>query len=142
MDMMSLQATVDANLSTFYANMQTQMMNAMKNMQSASSEGAFGGAEAVDGKEGGRVVIWHAEKGFGFLKPDKGGDDIFVHVTNLQDGDALREGDPVRFHIRYDEKASKYRAEEVTGAWWERELERAKKEERRRDSRSRGRGRR
>eukprot|EP00397_Hematodinium_sp_SG-2012_P053221 GEMP01063400.1.p1 GENE.GEMP01063400.1~~GEMP01063400.1.p1 ORF type:complete len:201 (+),score=36.59 GEMP01063400.1:426-1028(+) len=41
----------------------------------------------------------------------------------------------VRYNIKFDEKVKKYRAEDVAGGWWERDLERR---DRRRDSRSRG----
>lgn len=39
-------------------------------------------------------------RGFGFIKPDDGGDDLFVHVRSFVDGpDSLVEGDRVAFDI-------------------------------------------
>merc|ERR1719158_103582 len=95
-----------------------------------------GGHEEDDGKDTGTVISWYMEKGFGFIKQDKGGDDIFAHVTGLKDGDALRAGDHVKYNIKFDDKVQKYRAEEVSGAWWERDLR--KKYGRKSRSRSRG----
>jgi len=82
----------------------------------------------------GRCVTWNLDKGFGFLRPDRVGDDIFVHVSGLRDGDALREGAEVRYEKGWDHKADKHHAVQVTGACRERDLRRA------RDSRSRSRG--
>ena len=51
---------------------------------------------------------WNAEKGFGFIKPDKGDEDLFCHVSALLDGDgSVRDGDRVKFVVQYDERKGK-----------------------------------
>ena len=54
-------------------------------------------------------------RGFGFIRPDEGGDDLFCHASSIQDGDALTEGMPVQFVKSYDAQKQKDRAIEVTG---------------------------
>jgi cold shock CspA family protein len=50
----------------------------------ASSEsGESGGSEAPTGEQAGSVVTYFEAKGFGFLRPDDGGRDIFFHVSRL-----------------------------------------------------------
>lgn len=34
-------------------------------------------------KETGRLIRWDDEKGFGFIRPEKGGDDLFLHIKEL-----------------------------------------------------------
>lgn len=51
----------------------------------ASGEGY---EEGVQEPQTGAIMTYFAEKGFGFLRPDSGGKDIFFHVSRLQDGDA------------------------------------------------------
>ena len=46
----------------------------------------------------GKVKWFNEEKGFGFIEPQDGGKDIFVHHTGLQDR-PLNEGDEVEFEI-------------------------------------------
>ena len=69
---------------------------------------------AADGKVTGVVLRWN-EKGFGFIKPDDGGEDVFCHFSAIQDGNILVEGATVTFVKSWDERKNKERAEEVTG---------------------------
>ena len=66
------------------------------------------------GKDTGTALRWN-EKGFGFIKPDDGGEDLFCHFSSIEDGNALREGATVSFVKKYDERKGKDRAENVTG---------------------------
>ncbi len=43
----------------------------------------------------GTVKFFNNSKGFGFIKPADGGDDVFVHTTNLID--EIREDDTVQY---------------------------------------------
>jgi len=58
-----------------------------------------GGPAAGDGADG--TVSWYDEgKGFGFITPDSGGDDVFAHARALGDGlTSLSEGDRVAYEV-------------------------------------------
>ncbi|AXV05307.1 Cold shock protein CspA [Euzebya pacifica] len=49
----------------------------------------------------GTVKFFNAEKGFGFIAPDGGGEDLFVHFSNIQVSGfkTLDEGQKVEFEI-------------------------------------------
>lgn len=49
----------------------------------------------------GTVKWFNGTKGFGFIAPDEGGDDVFVHITALQDAgiDNLDDGQKVSYEI-------------------------------------------
>jgi cold shock CspA family protein len=68
-----------------------------------------------EGKQQGTAKRWNAEKGFGFIKPDDGGDDLFCHFSCIEDGNALSEGSVVHYVKQYDDAKGKERAEKVVG---------------------------
>ena len=51
----------------------------------------------------GTVKFFNDTKGFGFITPDDGGNDVFVHANDL-DGDRITEGDKVEFEIEQGKK--------------------------------------
>lgn len=64
------------------------------------------------------VVKWfNTEKGFGFLIPDDGSGDVFVHQTAIKkDGfRSLADGEPVEFQTETDSGTGKIKAVQVTG---------------------------
>jgi CspA family cold shock protein len=71
--------------------------------QSASETGEAT-AEAPTGEQAGSVVTYFEAKGFGFLRPDDGGRDIFFHVSRLVEGLAtdLRPGKRVLYELGMD----------------------------------------
>ncbi len=49
-------------------------------------------------KSKGTVKFFNSQKGFGFITPDAGGKELFVHVNNLAGGTStLREGQKVEY---------------------------------------------
>ena len=52
----------------------------------------------------GKVKFFNDEKGFGFITPDDGGKDIFVHISGVEGGGPLQEGDSVSYEIGEGQK--------------------------------------
>ncbi|MDC7120398.1 cold shock domain-containing protein [Cellulomonas fimi] len=63
---------------------------------------AGGGAPARGGE--GVVARYDADRGFGFITPDSGGPDLFVHVSVVRNAEFLEEGDRVRFRVRQSDR--------------------------------------
>ena len=63
----------------------------------------------------GTVKWFNSQKGFGFIAPDGGGNDAFVHISAVERsglGD-LREGQKVSFELVADRKSGKMSAENL-----------------------------
>jgi CspA family cold shock protein len=61
----------------------------------------------------GVVVGFKDDRGFGFIRPDDGGGDVFVHVRDIANADKLNQGQRVSFEIVADDRRGKPRADRV-----------------------------
>ena len=54
----------------------------------------------------GTVKFFNNDKGFGFITPDEGGNDVFVHITAVKDSgmDDLTDGQRVSFDTEADSR--------------------------------------
>ena len=50
----------------------------------------------------GTVKFFNEDKGYGFIAPEDGGKDVFVHVNGLKD--SITEGDKVSFDVEEGQK--------------------------------------
>ena len=57
----------------------------------------------------GTVKFFNAQKGFGFISPEGGGKDVFVHVSAVEAAGmrSLNEGQKVSFDVEADRRSGK-----------------------------------
>lgn len=57
----------------------------------------------------GTVKFYNETKGYGFIQPDDGGKDVFVHATALERAGmrSLKEGQKVTFETEIDKRSGK-----------------------------------
>ncbi|MGB7206857.1 MAG: cold-shock protein [Anderseniella sp.] len=63
----------------------------------------------------GTVKFFNTQKGFGFIAPDNGEKDVFVHITAVQKSglDGLADGDKVSFVVEDDPRGRGKQAAEI-----------------------------
>jgi len=63
----------------------------------------------------GTVKWFNPDKGYGFIQPDDGGKDVFVHISAVERAGLreLREGQRVSFEVVVDRKTGKSAAENL-----------------------------
>jgi len=63
----------------------------------------------------GTVKFFNDQKGFGFIQPDDGGKDVFVHISAVERAGmrALNEGQKIAFDVVADRKTGKSSAENL-----------------------------
>lgn len=66
----------------------------------------------------GTVKFFDSGKGFGFIQPDSGGTDIFVHISAVERAgmSALAKGQKVQFDVVKDSKNGKIAAQNLQAA--------------------------
>jgi CspA family cold shock protein len=63
----------------------------------------------------GTVKWFNASKGFGFIKPENGGTDVFVHISAVERSglQSLKDGQKVTYEIVQDRRSGKSSAENL-----------------------------
>jgi CspA family cold shock protein len=63
----------------------------------------------------GTVKWFNAQKGYGFIQPEDGSKDVFVHISAVERAGLreLREGQRVSFEVVVDRKTAKSAAENL-----------------------------
>lgn len=63
----------------------------------------------------GTVKWFNPDKGFGFIKPQDGGADVFVHISAVERSglSGLNEGDELGYEVHVDEVRGKSSAENL-----------------------------
>ncbi|MCO5147057.1 MAG: cold-shock protein [Aquamicrobium sp.] len=66
----------------------------------------------------GTVKFFNATKGFGFIAPDEGGDDVFVHISAVERAGmhTLVEGQKISFDAVMDSRKGKTAADNLRAA--------------------------
>jgi CspA family cold shock protein len=66
----------------------------------------------------GTVKWFNGEKGFGFIQPDDGGKDVFVHISAVERAGMrnLNEGQKISYEMETDRKSGKQSAGNLQAA--------------------------
>lgn len=66
----------------------------------------------------GTVKWFNPAKGFGFIQPDNGGPDVFVHISAVERSTlgSLSEGQKVGFELERDQRSGKMSAGQLQAA--------------------------
>ena len=66
----------------------------------------------------GTVKWFNATKGFGFIQPDSGGKDVFVHISAVERAGmhGLNEGQKVSYEVIADRKTGKSSAQNLVAS--------------------------
>ncbi|MFC4624848.1 cold-shock protein [Daeguia caeni] len=66
----------------------------------------------------GTVKWFNTTKGFGFIQPDQGGSDVFVHISAVQRAGlaTLDEGQKVSYEIVQDRRSGRSSADNLVAA--------------------------
>jgi len=63
----------------------------------------------------GTVKWFNSTKGFGFIEPEQGGGDVFVHISAVERSgmNGLNEGQKISFEVVQDRRSGKNSAENL-----------------------------
>jgi cold shock protein len=66
----------------------------------------------------GTVKWFNAQKGFGFIQPDAGGADVFVHISAVERSSlgSLSEGQKLSYELERDQRSGKMSAGQLQAA--------------------------
>ena len=64
----------------------------------------------------GTVKWFNAQKGFGFIQPDQGGNDVFVHISAVERSSlgSIHEGQKLNYELEKDSRSGKMSAGQLS----------------------------
>ncbi len=65
----------------------------------------------------GTVKWFNGTKGFGFIAPDEGGPDVFVHISAVERAGlgSLNDGQKITYELERDQRSGKFAAAQLKG---------------------------
>jgi len=69
--------------------------------------------------ESGTVKWFNLQKGYGFIQPDSGGPDVFVHISAVERSglNGLNDGQKISYELVADRRSGKSTAENIKSIW-------------------------
>ncbi|MFN0264237.1 cold-shock protein [Tepidamorphus sp. 3E244] len=66
----------------------------------------------------GTVKWFNATKGYGFIEPESGGSDVFVHISAVERAGmgSLNEGQKINYEVTQDSRSGKSSADNLSAA--------------------------
>ena len=66
----------------------------------------------------GTVKWFNANKGYGFIQPDEGGNDVFLHISAVERAGMSypQEGDKLNYELRTDSRSGRVSADDLSTA--------------------------
>ncbi|MEX0344792.1 MAG: cold-shock protein [Rhizobiaceae bacterium] len=66
----------------------------------------------------GTVKWFNSQKGYGFIQPDEGGNDVFVHISAVERAgmSTLNDGQKISFEVVADQRTGKSAADNLQAA--------------------------
>ena len=66
----------------------------------------------------GTVKWFNAQKGYGFIQPENGDKDVFVHISAVERSGlgSLREGQKLSYELQHDQRSGKMSATNLQAA--------------------------
>merc|ERR1712194_953106 len=64
----------------------------------------------------GTIKKFMEDKGFGFIQPSDGGDDVFIHISQCNGAECLNAGDEVTFDNEWNDRKGKMQGTNCTVA--------------------------
>ena len=61
----------------------------------------------------GRTIFFDSARGFGFIAPDDGTADVFVHISAVENTDDIQQGRRVSFDVAPDRRTGRLQAANV-----------------------------
>lgn len=65
--------------------------------------------------QSGKVKWFNAQKGYGFIEPEAGGQDVFVHISAVERAglQSLAEGQKISYELLVDKRSGKFSADQL-----------------------------